>query len=183
MVFVVLLAACGCTAPPQQASGTAGENTQVAARSGPVDACALLTQAEIDVAFGRPATAGEALSDTTGMCSWSTKDNPVGTAVKTLMLQVWTTQRLQADSKFADAAAYYQFAGGSVGVAYKVPAEGVAGVGQQAAWGGKDAGGLLGMQGQMMVLHNDAVFQLVAVGLDKAEVTALGKQVVTNYTP
>lgn len=173
-VFIILgllLVACGTTAP----------TGNVSTRSGPIDACTLLKQAEIDAAFGRAARPGEHVADSNFFCNWVTKDNPVGTPPKLLNLQVFTAERLKADGTYKDAAAYYQYAGGAVGIAYNVPAEGVVGVGERAAWAGKDAGGLIGKQGQMFVLYKDVVFNLVAGGLAKVEVEMIAKQVIANY--
>lgn len=170
VLLATLLDSCGAPAGPTS-------NASATRRDGVVEACALLAGSDVAAAFGQPAEAGEA-GDEPYTCDWESKENPAGTAPKRLRLTIFTNERIQAGGG-KNAAAYYPYASGAAGAVYGATPELVAGVGEQATWGGATDQAL--PQGQLFVLHKETVFQFVVVGIGKAAAETLAKQALANY--
>ena len=189
---LLLLAHCGSAAPsangsadgagsaPPRAAATVAADQAVTHEA--IDVCALIPQTDAEALLGAPITppSGSPTSGATaGACSWAAS----GTTPRSVALQLWTTDSLKRDdlSKTSDAAAYYAQTAPLVGSLWNLPAEPVAGVGDQAVWAAKESGGVMGVQGQMLVLSNDAVFQLTSLGVERTVVEGMAKRAIANY--
>jgi hypothetical protein len=188
---LLLLTYCGSAAPsangsadgagsaPPRAAAVAADQ---AATHEAIDVCALIPQPDAEALLGAPITppsGSPASGATAGACSWAAS----GTTPRSVALQLWTTDSLKRDdlSKTSDAAAYYAQTAPLVGSLWDLPAEPVAGVGDQAVWAAKESGGVMGVQGQLLVLSNDAVFQLTSLGVERTVVEAMAKHAIANY--
>jgi len=165
-VGLVLAALAGACLPAAQGRAAGG-------------ACGLVPAERVGEAVGSPVESTSA--DRPGgavetACAW----RPAGTdslEAPVVLVQVVSGELLRRERRYPDARTFFDVTAAGAGAAYGGEGEPVTGLGEAAVWGGAPAGG---PGGELWLLQGDRVVGILATGLDRERLVALGREAASR---